>query len=105
MGMGGGSFCASAIVYGLLAMCLVWGPENEVSCMVGFIRPFFFEIMNTLTSDDDEVVVFVDIYFMQVGRAVSRILDTNPDAVWEPTDQLLEEVFDRMTRGDDADNS
>ncbi|MEK6235084.1 MAG: rhomboid family intramembrane serine protease [Planctomycetales bacterium] len=44
MGLGGGSFGASAIVYGLLAMCLVWGPENEVSCVVWFIRPFFFEM-------------------------------------------------------------
>ncbi len=78
---------------------------NRFDDLVGEPRITNFEIMNTLTSDDAEVVIFVDMYFMQVGRAVSRILVTNPDALWEPTDQLLEEVFDRMTRADDADNS
>jgi len=29
---------------------------------------------------------------------------TNPDALWESTDQLLEEVFGRMTEADSADN-
>ncbi len=41
----GGSFGASAIIYGLLAMALVWAPRNEMSCLllVGF-RVFTFEI-------------------------------------------------------------
>jgi len=73
--------------------------------LVGEPRVTNFEIMNTLTSEDDEVVIFVDIYFVQVGRAVSRILFTNPDALWESTDQLLEEVFDRMIRADETDNT
>jgi len=65
-----------------------------------------FEIMNTLTSDDgEELVLFVDMYSMQVGRAMSRVLVTNPDALWASTDQLLDEVFGRMTRADDADDS
>ena len=78
---------------------------NRFDDLVGEPRITNFEIMNRLTSDDDEVVIFVDIYFIQVGRAVSRILVTNPDALWASTDQLLEEVFGRMTRADDADNS
>ncbi len=73
--------------------------------LVGEPRVTNFEIMNTLTSEDEEVVIFVDIYFVQVGRAVSRILFTNPDVLWGSTDQLLEEVFDRMIRADDADNT
>lgn len=42
---GGGSFGASAIIYGLLAMAMVWAPRNEMSCLllVGF-RVFTFEI-------------------------------------------------------------
>lgn len=78
---------------------------NRFDELVGEPRVTNFEIMNTLTSDDGEVVIFLDMYFMQVGRAVSRVLVTNPDALWEPTDRLLEEVLDRMTRADDADNS
>jgi membrane associated rhomboid family serine protease len=41
----GGSLGASAVIYGLMAMCLVWAPENEMSCLlwVGY-RPFTFEI-------------------------------------------------------------
>lgn len=42
---GGASFGASAIIYGLLAMAMVWAPRNEMSCLllVGF-RVFTFEI-------------------------------------------------------------
>ena len=38
----GGSFAAGAslIVFGLLAICLVWAPKNEVSVM-GFFFPFY----------------------------------------------------------------
>ncbi|HEX7445995.1 MAG TPA: rhomboid family intramembrane serine protease [Pirellulales bacterium] len=41
----GGSVGASAIIYGLLAMAMVWAPRNEMSCLllVGF-RVFTFEI-------------------------------------------------------------
>jgi membrane associated rhomboid family serine protease len=39
------SFGASAVVYGLMAMSLVWAPENEVSCVGFFLwRVFTFEI-------------------------------------------------------------
>lgn len=31
---GGGSFGASAIVYGLLATSLIWAPQNEMSCVI-----------------------------------------------------------------------
>lgn len=42
---GGASFGASAIIYGLLAIAMVWAPRNEMSCLllVGF-RVFTFEI-------------------------------------------------------------
>ncbi len=41
----GGSLGASAIIYGLLAMCVVWAPENEMNCflILGF-RPIVCEI-------------------------------------------------------------
>jgi len=42
---GGGSLGASAAIYGLLAMAMVWAPRNDLSCIliVGF-RPISFEI-------------------------------------------------------------
>ncbi len=41
----GGSLGASAIIYGLMAMCMVWAPENEMNCflMIGF-RPTTMDI-------------------------------------------------------------
>ncbi len=39
----GGSFGASSIVYGLLAMCLVWSPENEMNCVLLLGPPRLFE--------------------------------------------------------------
>ncbi|HET6881912.1 MAG TPA: rhomboid family intramembrane serine protease [Pirellulales bacterium] len=42
---GGGSLGASGIIYGLLAMAMVWAPRNELSCILilGF-RPISFEV-------------------------------------------------------------
>jgi membrane associated rhomboid family serine protease len=34
LGSYGGSYGASAIVYGLLAMALIWAPKNEMSCLL-----------------------------------------------------------------------
>lgn len=41
----GGSLGASAIIYGLMAICMVWAPENEMNCflMIGF-RPITMDI-------------------------------------------------------------
>ena len=41
----GASCGASGIIFGIMSMCLVWAPENEMNC-VGwfFIRPFTFDI-------------------------------------------------------------
>ncbi len=41
----GGSLGASAIIYGLMAMCMVWAPENEMNCflLIGF-RPTTMDI-------------------------------------------------------------
>jgi hypothetical protein len=36
---------ASAIVYGFMAMSLIWAPENEMQCVFVFLfRPFFFDV-------------------------------------------------------------
>ena len=36
---------ASAIVYGLMAMSLIWAPENMMHCfLLIYVRPFFFEV-------------------------------------------------------------
>lgn len=37
---GGASFGASAVIYGLLAMCLVWAPRNDFNCL-NLFRPSF----------------------------------------------------------------
>jgi hypothetical protein len=73
--------------------------------LVGEPRVTNFEIETTLTGPDAEVVIFVDIYLMQVGRSVSRVEVTNPDALWDGTEQLLAEVANRMTTADQADAS
>ncbi|MCY2995047.1 MAG: rhomboid family intramembrane serine protease [Planctomycetota bacterium] len=41
---GGGSFGASAIIYGLMAIALVWAPRNEISCLFLWRRVALFEI-------------------------------------------------------------
>jgi membrane associated rhomboid family serine protease len=36
---------ASAVIYGFMAMCLIWAPENEMQCVfLFFYRPFFFDV-------------------------------------------------------------
>lgn len=40
----GGSLGASAIIFGLLAICMVWAPQNEMSCVMFItLRPIVFE--------------------------------------------------------------
>jgi membrane associated rhomboid family serine protease len=42
---GGEAFGASAIIYGFMAMSLIWAPENEMYCVAVFwIVPWWFEI-------------------------------------------------------------
>lgn len=41
---GGSSFGASAIIYGLMTISLVWAPRNEVSCLFLWRRVTMFEI-------------------------------------------------------------
>jgi membrane associated rhomboid family serine protease len=44
-GLSPGSGGASAVIYGLLAMSLIWAPENEVTCgMLFFFRIFVFDL-------------------------------------------------------------
>src|SRR5437773_12266528 len=40
----GGSLGASAIIYGLIAIALVWAPKNELSCILILYRVFTFDI-------------------------------------------------------------
>ncbi|MDR2705149.1 MAG: rhomboid family intramembrane serine protease [Planctomycetaceae bacterium] len=36
---------ASAIIFGMMAMCLIWAPENSMECVLFiFVRPFFFDV-------------------------------------------------------------
>ena len=40
----GGSLGASSIIYGLIAMAMIWAPANEMTCLVYFgFRPFTFD--------------------------------------------------------------
>ncbi|MBL9123589.1 MAG: rhomboid family intramembrane serine protease [Planctomycetaceae bacterium] len=58
----GGSFGASSVVFGLMAIALVWAPKNDVTCLVfiGF-RPFNW---------DAPVLVFAMLYIgLQVALA------------------------------------
>lgn len=42
---GGGSLGASSIIYGLLAIAMIWAPMNEMSCVfLIIIRPIMFEV-------------------------------------------------------------
>jgi membrane associated rhomboid family serine protease len=41
----GGSVGASGVIYGLIGVCMVWAPENEVECvLVVMLRPVEFEV-------------------------------------------------------------
>src|SRR5207244_10680633 len=40
----GGSLGASAIIYGLTAIAMVWAPKNELSCILILYRVFTFDI-------------------------------------------------------------
>ena len=41
----GASCGASSVIFGLMAICLVWAPKNELNVLlIIFIRPIFFEI-------------------------------------------------------------
>ena len=71
--------------------------------LVGEPRVTNFEVMTTLSSSEQEAVIFVDIYFVQYGRFVSRVEVTSPDTLWSQTDQLLDAVLDRMHAADTAD--
>ncbi len=71
--------------------------------LVGEPRVTNYEITNTLTSPDGDLVLIIDQYFIQVGRAVSRLAIQNPDRLWGSTDQLLAEIFERMVAADEAE--
>jgi len=41
---GGGAYGSSGIIFGLLAMAMIWAPENEVEIYYWFVRPGYTEI-------------------------------------------------------------
>jgi len=43
LGAEGGSLGASGVIFGLLAVAMVWAPENEVECLI-LIFPWFWEV-------------------------------------------------------------
>ncbi len=71
--------------------------------LVGEPRFTRFEVLNTLSSPEEELLIVIDIYLLQVGRSVSRVVVTNPGQSWDQTDQLLDVVFERMVAADEAD--
>jgi hypothetical protein len=73
--------------------------------IVGEPRLTNFEIVTTLSGPDLEQVLLLDVWFMQVGRSVSRLEFQNPDAVWEPSTDVLDIVFERMVAADAADSA
>lgn len=73
--------------------------------LVGEPRFTRFEVINTLSGPDGEVVIVIDIYLMQVGRSVSRVLITTPTSSWDQTDQLLDVILQRMVAADEADTA
>lgn len=69
---------------------------------IGEPRVTNIEIANTLTGPEVEVLVYVDVYFVQVGRTVSRVEIVNPDAPWAQSAQLLDAIVERMATIDPA---
>lgn len=69
---------------------------------IGEPRVTNIEIANTLTGPDVEVLVYVDVYFVQVGRTVSRLEIVNPDSPWSQSAELLEVIVERMASTDPA---
>ena len=44
-GMAPGSLGASAVIYGIMAIAVVWAPKNIINCVILiFFRPFYFEV-------------------------------------------------------------
>jgi membrane associated rhomboid family serine protease len=65
---------ASAIIFGMMAMCLVWAPENSMECLLLLrFRPFFFEVrIRTLVA----LSLFLQIFMLILmgGRLSSEFL-------------------------------
>ncbi len=78
---------------------------NRFDDLVGEPRLVNFEITTTLTGPDLEQILLVDVWFMQVGRSISRIQVGNPDALWEPTGDVLDVIFERMVAADELDSA
>ncbi len=61
----GGSLGASGVIFGLMAIAVMWAPKNDVSCvLLIFFRPFFFE-MSLLTLSGLYVGMQIVFLFLQ----------------------------------------
>ena len=60
---GGGSFGASAVIFGFMAMSLVWAPENQMQCLfLLVVYPLYFEM---------KVALLVGLFLLlQVATAI-----------------------------------
>lgn len=71
---GGSSIGASSILFGLIAIALVWAPENEVSAiLLVFIRPFHFDMTvyaYAVVSIGIEVLILVSDGFCMASAAL-----------------------------------
>jgi membrane associated rhomboid family serine protease len=62
----GGSYGASAIVYGMIAMAMVWAPRNELSCLLVYYRITTFDLP-VLTYAGFSIAIEVALGFLTVA--------------------------------------
>jgi membrane associated rhomboid family serine protease len=55
LGSEGGALGASGVIFGLLAISLVWAPKNEMSCFMWVVRPILFDV---------SIIVFATSYIV-----------------------------------------
>jgi membrane associated rhomboid family serine protease len=67
LGSHGLALGASGAIFGLMAICLVWAPENEINCIFVVIVFFFFRCVYF----DVKVLIFVGLYLaLQLGLTI-----------------------------------
>lgn len=66
----GGSLGASAIIYGLVAIALVWAPANELQCVLVY---WIYYFTRTITFDCTVLMFSGIAIFIQIGLAVLQV--------------------------------
>ena len=72
----GSSQGASAIIFGMMAMALIWAPKNDIHCFVLiFLRPFFFSLSIVVMSISYVVlqIVIVGITNFEFSGAMAHL--------------------------------